>query len=261
MKDHISFSQINTYLICPLKYRFQYIDRIQWPFVPSALLFGSCLHKALEHYYLGRKEDREVSSEELYSIFEGSWIKEQNGKAVFFNNSDTDKKLFETAGKLIKVFLKKTNSNKILAVEKDFQIELKSVETEEILSLPLKGKIDLIEKEPDETIILIDHKTAAKKYTKDKISQDMQMTCYSYVMYHYKMYEKSNVKLRFDVFLKNKNPDIIPYYTERTPEDFNNLFFVAKNVLRGIENNIFFPNKNYFCGDCVFKEPCKNWRG
>ena len=110
MKAHISFSQINTYIICPLKYQFQYIDKFEWPHIPSGLLFGSSLHKALEHYYLGKKEGREVSFQELYSIFEGTWIKEQNGRAVFFNNSDTDKKLFETAGKLLKVFLKKANS-------------------------------------------------------------------------------------------------------------------------------------------------------
>ena len=144
MNDHISFTQINTYLICPLKYRFQYIDRIEWPFKPSALIFGSCLHKALEHYYLGKMEDRKVSHEELYSIFEGNWIKEQNGKAIFYNNGDNDKKLFDMAGKLLKVFLEKKDLNKVIAVEKDFQIELKSIDTDETLPLPLKGKIDLI---------------------------------------------------------------------------------------------------------------------
>jgi len=58
MKAHISFSQINTYIICPLKYRFQYIDCYDSPHIPSGLLFGSALHKALEHFYLGKQEDR-----------------------------------------------------------------------------------------------------------------------------------------------------------------------------------------------------------
>ena len=261
MIDHVSFTQINTYLICPLKYKFQYIDRIEWQFVPSGLLFGGCLHKSLEHYYNGRMENRNISFEELYSIFEGSWIKEQNGKAVFYSNGETDKKLFETAGGLLKVFLTKTNPNKILAVEKDFEVELKHIETEEKIPVPLRGKIDLIEKESDGTVIIVDHKTAAKKYTKDKISQDMQMTCYSYVTYFYKMHEKNNVKFRFDVFIKSKNPDMIPYYTERTLNDYSNLYLITKNFLKGIENNVFYPNKGFFCGDCVFKEPCKNWRG
>ena len=40
MKDHLSVSQINVYLACPLKYRFQYVDEIPRAFTSSALVFG-----------------------------------------------------------------------------------------------------------------------------------------------------------------------------------------------------------------------------
>ncbi len=50
-KPHLSYSQINTYLTCPLKYKFHYIDQIEPPFVSSALVFGSCIHEAVAAFY------------------------------------------------------------------------------------------------------------------------------------------------------------------------------------------------------------------
>lgn len=260
MRDHISYTQISTYIICPLKYRFQYIDRIEWPFKPAGLIFGSCLHKVLEHFYTGKKEGRDIKFKELWSIFEGSWTKEQNSKPVLYN-SDSEKQLFAAAEKLLKLVPEKTNSNKIMAVEKDFLIELVNNETGEILPLPLKGKIDLIEKDKEGTITVVDHKTADRKFTKDKVTQDLQLSCYAAVMHHYGMDEQNKIEYRFDVYLKNKNPEIVSYTSERKKEDIITFFHTASNVIKCISNNVFYPNKGFFCTECVFKESCKNWRG
>jgi len=50
-KPHLSYSQINTYLTCSLKYKFHYLDQIEPPFVSSALVFGSCIHEAVGAFY------------------------------------------------------------------------------------------------------------------------------------------------------------------------------------------------------------------
>ena len=44
LPDHLSYSQINTYLTCPLRYRLQYVEQIPAAFVPAALAFGSGIH-------------------------------------------------------------------------------------------------------------------------------------------------------------------------------------------------------------------------
>jgi len=49
-EPHVSFSQINTYLGCPLKYRFAYIEQLAPEFVPSALPFGGGSTKHLPSY-------------------------------------------------------------------------------------------------------------------------------------------------------------------------------------------------------------------
>ncbi|MGB6063163.1 MAG: PD-(D/E)XK nuclease family protein [Desulfomonilaceae bacterium] len=57
-KPHLSYSQINCYMTCPLKYRYHYLDQIEPPFVASALLFGSCIHEAVASFYQSCLEGR-----------------------------------------------------------------------------------------------------------------------------------------------------------------------------------------------------------
>ena len=49
--EYISASQINSYLLCPRKYRFWYIDGIPPSSKSSALAFGSSIHTALEWFH------------------------------------------------------------------------------------------------------------------------------------------------------------------------------------------------------------------
>ena len=49
--DHLSYSQVNTYLSCPLQYRFKYIDEIPPAFTSVALAFGSAIHEAVAAFY------------------------------------------------------------------------------------------------------------------------------------------------------------------------------------------------------------------
>lgn len=39
--DHLSYSQINVYLTCPLRYRFQYVEQIPPAFTAVSLAFGT----------------------------------------------------------------------------------------------------------------------------------------------------------------------------------------------------------------------------
>ena len=46
-KPHLSYSAISTYLTCPLKYKFHYIDQLPPAFTSSSLAFGSSIHEAV----------------------------------------------------------------------------------------------------------------------------------------------------------------------------------------------------------------------
>ena len=72
-KPHLSYSQINTYLTCPLKYKFHYIDQIEPPFVSSALVFGSCIHEAVAAFYQSCLEGDPLSPSQVHDVYRQAW--------------------------------------------------------------------------------------------------------------------------------------------------------------------------------------------
>src|SRR5208283_5347179 len=72
-KPHLSYSQINMYLTCPLKYKYHYIDHIEPPFVSSALVFGSCIHEAVGAFYQSCLEGDPLSPSQVHDVYRQSW--------------------------------------------------------------------------------------------------------------------------------------------------------------------------------------------
>src|SRR5437588_10919614 len=50
-RDYISFSAIRTYQTCPLRYYFKYVAGLPEESVAAALVFGSAIHRAIEHHF------------------------------------------------------------------------------------------------------------------------------------------------------------------------------------------------------------------
>ena len=51
LPDHLSYSQISTYQMCPLRYKLQYVEQIPPSFRSAALAFGSAIHEAVGAFY------------------------------------------------------------------------------------------------------------------------------------------------------------------------------------------------------------------
>lgn len=259
MIEHLSYTQINCYLQCPLKYKFQYLDKIEWPFVPSGLTFGTAIHKVAAYYHQKKMQGTELTLEKLKEIFEQWWNQENQNKKILYKPTETPDWLLAKGGELLKVFLSTQNGNQIVAVEKEFKTPLQHPQTKEELPAPLIGYIDLIEKDKDGSLVIVDLKTASKAYTADKIVNDLQMTCYSYVADYYKLNQKKPVHLRYDVLLKSKNCQKLQYTIRRDKEDHRKLFQIAKEILKGIEHQVFYPMPGFYCTDCPFRENCQSW--
>ena len=71
--DHLSYSQINCYTTCPLKYRFHYIDRLEEEFTSSALLFGSGIHSGIQAYLQSILEADPLRPDQLLDVFREEW--------------------------------------------------------------------------------------------------------------------------------------------------------------------------------------------
>jgi putative RecB family exonuclease len=144
MIDHLSASQIQSYLDCSLKYKFSYIDKLPKPFRASALVLGSAFHAAVEWLHKKWSIGKEVSLESVWNIFEADWYA-QSFEPILFKNGETENEILNLGRNLVSVYFNNAPRNKVVHTELPFQLPVTNIETGEVLDITLKGIIDKIE--------------------------------------------------------------------------------------------------------------------
>jgi putative RecB family exonuclease len=250
--DHLSYSQINTYMTCSLKYRFQYIDQIEPPFVNSPLTFGSCIHEAVGAFYQSFLEGDPLSSGQVHDVYLQAWQSHSKERQVRFFNGDSEESLSAKAKRMLSVFHESFDPNvRIIGIEEPFEVELaKRVP-------PLVGWIDAVEQAPDGTVSIIDLKTASKRYSDHTVHSNVQLTCYS--LGGQTLGFNGDTRFRLDVLLKTQNPELIRYEITRTDADRERFVKLVKTVWQGIKKEVFYPKADWQCGQCPFLDNCKRW--
>src|SRR3989337_266893 len=84
----ISKTQMQTYLMCPRKFYFQYVIRAPWEFTPPSLPFGKALHAAVAFFYRTLKQHQLKPDLPLVIYeFKTEWEKETKGRDIAFSSS------------------------------------------------------------------------------------------------------------------------------------------------------------------------------
>ena len=156
----LSASDIETYRICPLKYKFARVFRIpQEPTIYQR--FGIALHQVLERFHRHTKGSRE----ELMELFESSW------RRGGFGDSDDELQFRERALDALDRYWERTRSEESEPVwfERSFSFSLGPH--------LLRGRVDRVDRHPDGSYELIDYKTGRAK-TEEELGSDVQLSIY-----------------------------------------------------------------------------------
>lgn len=252
MMDHLSSSQLNLYLQCSLKYKFQYVDLIPKPFKSSGLAFGSAIHSAISWIHNERIGRNEVSLERLYRIFDADWYSQNADADVRYKNGESEMKLVIMGKEMLRMYFQEP-VKKAKGTDVSFTVPLMNLKTGEDLGIDLEGFIDLIEE--DDTIV--EFKTSAQ--IMNGIEDHLQLTAYSYA--YEMLYRRPPKLLKVINFVKTKKPKMITLETKRDKTDYHRFFSLASQVLKGIRSQIFFPRSSFLCKDCEYDGNCKAWEG
>ena len=69
----LSYTEIDTYRRCPLRYRYEYVLRI--PVLPTApIIYGTALHRAVAAFLRRKQEGGQPTLEQLEGTFRSSWV-------------------------------------------------------------------------------------------------------------------------------------------------------------------------------------------
>lgn len=250
--NHFSYSQLSTYLACPLRYRFQYVEMIPPAFTTSALAFGQCFHEAAAAFHEQWLVGEDLTPDQMTDVFRQSW-RSRAEREIRFCNGDTEDSLFEKALQMMTVFHeRRQNDTEILGIEEFFEMEISPAVP------PFQGYIDLIEQSLAGDITIVDLKSAARKPSKSQAESNLQLTAYS-IGAGALGFDPRAVGLRLDVLTKTKSPELVRYETGRTDADRTRFVKLVEHVWNAIEREVWFPKEDWHCGQCAWADPCRQW--
>ena len=239
--NYLSYSQIQTFEICPLHYKLKYFLKIPTP-ISSAQSFGISVHATLRDFYQKILRGEKIKPQIVTSLLNANWINEG------YASKSHEKEALKKAEKIIKNYL-----NENLTVSSPLALELPFKFS--IGNLQIGGRIDRIDKLKNNQIEILDYKTGSNIPDQKTLTQNHQLTTYALAA--------TMVK---DQLLNKKPEDIILslYYLEegkkftttRTKEQLEEAkkWFSQKAV--EISKSDFACSHSTFCLNCEYKMLC-----
>jgi putative RecB family exonuclease len=250
-KPHFSASQLICYLQCPLQYHFQYELGITWDKTPSAVLFGSAIHKGVEAINKGLMNGG-VDMALAKTEFAVDWKDQTSSDEIAWKEDPSE--LYQKGGQLLELYADEMKGQKPTEVELPFRLPLVDPKTGLFIKeRDFVGKIDAIF--TDDTIVEI--KTTSRSPAQQEVDQNTQITFYSWA---YRMlYGKPEKVIKVVNLVKTKDPKVVVVETQRTEREHSWLLATTFQVLRAIENKLFYPNPigGFGCFNCQYQQHCK----
>lgn len=239
---YLSYSQIQTFEICPLHYKLKYILKIPTP-QTSAQSFGTSVHSTLRDFYLEYLKGQKLKSSDALSILERNWINEG------YDSKFDERRTYEKAKKLITSFLKDNFDEKKLplALELPFNFMLND--------LKIGGRIDRIDSLEDGKIEIIDYKTGNNLPDERKLATDQQLTVYALAanMVADKVLNRKPEDVTLSLFYVESNKKFTTTRTKEQLEEAKKTILQKRDL---IAQSSFLCSRNNLCIACEYKMLC-----
>ncbi len=172
-KPSLSPSKITTYLACPVKFRWTYVDgRGKWYLrSKSYYSFGTTLHNVLQRFH--DANDQGVSTtDEVMAAYEENWIDAGFSSAEEMAEAYGEGKMILT--RHVEETKRRPLTSKTLFVERQFRADLGP--------FVLIGRVDRIDEHEDGTLEVIDYKSGRDSVTSEDVADDIAMGCYQLLL-------------------------------------------------------------------------------
>lgn len=241
---YVSYSQLQTFEICPLHYKLRYLLKIPTS-QSAAQSFGTSIHGVLRDYYQRYIRGERMVPESVDELLKLNWINEG------YTSKSHQTQAFTKAANVIKDYLKKnfTTDSTPIALELPFQFFTKN--------LRVGGRIDRIDKLQDGTIEIIDYKTGSNMPTEKELRKNFQLS----------LYALSAVEMR-DPLFHREAPQIalsLVYLEEgkklTTARNGEELELAKEEIITRVEqiaNSEFLCSGSVLCTKCEYKMLCRS---
>lgn len=243
----LSYSSLDTYQTCSLKYKYREIDKIPEEKSKEAV-FGTLIHSVMK--FIHEPALLPPTVEQAIDFFGKHW------KGDLFENEPEERAAFVQGVEMIQRYYESNTiaESNPLALESRFSIEIGTDQTGKHI---IAGVIDRIDRTRDGYEI-IDYKTTKKMPSQDKVDNDLQLSIYlrAFLERYPKEWERLDKITVSLYFLKHG----VKLSSTRTKEQLQLLDETFLSVIRAIENKEFSPTLSPLCDWCSFQKICPLWK-
>lgn len=176
LHTRLSYSQIDTFHQCPQKWTYRYIDKIKFDEQNIHLDYGSAVHKGLEQAFIDMQGNIQLDEEDLLQTVQylsSNYAYGDPQEELYKFAIEDMKRLIHYQG-----FYEKIKDKEIVGVEDEFDLKIPTMFCGEEVEINIKGFIDLIYRDSDNKLVVVDHKTSKKKFDKNKRRNNLQIPIY-----------------------------------------------------------------------------------
>lgn len=249
---YLSFSQIDSFEICPLQYRYKYLFRLPTPPSPAQTI-GNVLHRTLKEFYQTQIINREkLSLEKILEIFETNW------KSTGFRSKSHEKEVKNEAKKMLESFYQREIASakafNITALEQPFSFRITP-------GLKVGGVIDRIDLLASDQIEIIDYKTGGRTPDQKAVDHNEQLTLYALAASSIDdfSFNRPVEKIILSLYFLQNGIKLSSQRNKKDLEDFKKRII---EVAKEIEKSSFPPKPSspFPCNFCEYKLLCEAWK-
>jgi len=232
-----SYSALNTFQTCGLKYKFQNIDKIKTPKSKEAI-FGTIIHSVLK--FLHTPQAIPPTIEEVLEYYNNLWNSE------IYEDKQEEVAVLSNGVRILQDYYAKNNPKNfnIIDLETRFNLDI----TEDIT---LAGIIDRIDKLEDGSFEIIDYKTGKKLPSQQDIDNDFQLSIYNMAITD--RWPKLDQPIKLSLYYLKHG---IKLSSLRTPEQIAQTKQIILDIIEEIKKGNFVPTPNALCDWCGYQKEC-----
>lgn len=249
----LSPSKIQTYMTCPLSYYFRYVEKIQ-TIKNGRAWMGSAVHKGIETAY--NKQNNQAGIEE--------YLKSFRAQDQEINWQEEEPINVEKEGlNLLQVYLESKTFKNLKILNTEYEIFIPFSIAENLKTIQFIYDSDTQDSNKIHCILdaatkngIIDWKTTKRKWTQDQIERNIQFNIYALAFLY--LNGQQEVPIQAHILISKKEPEIQILETKKTQEDFKITRQIIFQIIKAIQNEIFYPNPNMLCENyCDYKSLCR----
>jgi CRISPR/Cas system-associated exonuclease Cas4 (RecB family) len=216
-----------------------------------ALVLGGALHDAIESYYRFLQQQGGAPPVQLLTdTFTTSWSRGALGDVPLRADDIGAEK--DRGVALVEAYLAGVSTPlQVLAVEEAFSFPVADNDDRLVV-----GAIDAVVVDEDGRIVIVENKSAKRRWSADQLNYDFQPTMYTHAARE--MGLADHPTLRYDFLLKLKKPAMESVEVYRTDEQVDEAFHLLRQVLSAIDQGMFYRLRSWACKDCEYGYLCNN---